>query len=400
MAGLAVLAVAYVLSQFYRTFLAVLAPALTADIGASNAELSLASGAWFISFALMQFPVGVWLDRYGPRSTAAVLMALGMGGGAALFTFASAPWMIVAAMVLIGIGCAPVLMAALIIVARSYGAAHFAMFTSWLVGFGSAGNVLGAAPMATAAEAFGWRPSMMALGIVSVLMAAIVMAVVRDPPIPEGHAPSTDGFAGYRELLRIRALWIILPMIALNYTPAAGIRGLWAGPFLADVYEADTLLIGQITLYMALAMVAGSFLFGPLDKIFRTRKWVAVVGNSICLATVFYLALYPLAGIWQVTVALVVIGVSGGTFGLLMAHGRAFVPAHLTGRGVTLLNFFSIGAVGIMQFATGGVLSAATVPGDPAFGYSALFAFYGFVGLIALGLYLAGRDAPPERRPR
>ena len=61
----------------------------------------------------------------------------------------------------------------------------------------------------------------------------------------------------------------------------------------------------------------------------------------------------------------IIIGLCGGSYGLLMAHARAFVPAHLTGRGVTLMNFFSIGGVGVMQFATGGVVTAASVPGDP-----------------------------------
>ena len=70
--------------------------------------------------------------------------------------------------------------------------------------------------------------------------------------------------------------WPIIPLTALNYAPAAGIRGLWAGPYLADVYGADALLIGRATLFMALAMIAGSFLYGPLDTIFRTRKCIAL----------------------------------------------------------------------------------------------------------------------------
>ena len=72
------------------------------------------------------------------------------------------------------------------------------------------------------------------------------------------HAESV-GFAGFRDLLRMRVLWPIIPLTALNYAPAAGIRGLWAGPYLADVYGADALIIGQATLFMALAMIAGSF---------------------------------------------------------------------------------------------------------------------------------------------
>ena len=144
MAGLAALAIAYVLSQFYRSFMAVLTPSLTAELGATKADLSLASGAWFMAFALAQFVVGVSLDRYGPRRTVAVLLALGGGGGAFMFSTASAPWMVTTAMALIGVGCAPVLMASVFIFARTYRPAKLAILTSWLVGFGSFGNVIGA----------------------------------------------------------------------------------------------------------------------------------------------------------------------------------------------------------------------------------------------------------------
>ena len=57
-AGLAVLCLAYVLSQFFRAFLAVLSQVLAADVGAGADDLAFASGLWFLSFAAMQLPVG------------------------------------------------------------------------------------------------------------------------------------------------------------------------------------------------------------------------------------------------------------------------------------------------------------------------------------------------------
>lgn len=393
-AGLASLAIAYVLSQFYRTFLAVLTPALIDELGATKAELSLASGAWFVSFAVMQFVVGVSLDRYGPKRTAAVLLALGGAGGALLFALATTPWMVTAAMALIGIGCAPVLMASVFIFARTFSSARLAVLISTMVGVGSLGNVVGASPLAAAAEAFGWRGVMVGLGLVTLLTAAAIMLFVRDPE-RLGDGGADDGFAGYLELLRMRVLWPILPLVGLNYAAAVGIRGLWAGPYLADVYGADAILIGQATLFMALAMVAGNFIYGPLDTIFRTRKWVAVVGNSLGLAALVVFALNPATSVFSATVIMVVIGLTGASFGLMMAHGRAFLPAHLTGRGVTLLNFFSIGGVGLMQFATGAVVTASTVPGDPAVAYAALFWFYAGMLALSLTVYLFARDVKP-----
>ena len=106
--------------------------------------------------------------------------------------------------------------------------------------------------------------------------------------------------------------------------------------------------------------------------------------------------LYP--GIGVSTALLVVIGLAGASYGLMMTHGRAFCPPHLTGRGITLLNFFSIGMVGVMQFASGAVVSAATVPGDPTAAYVALYGFYAAVMGLALVIYLWSRDAKPEHK--
>lgn len=394
MAGIAALTAAYVLSQFFRSFLAVLTPALIAELGATKADLSVASGAWFIAFALMQFVVGVSLDRFGPKRTASVLLGICGGGGAFLFAAATTPWMVTAAMALIGMGCAPVLMASVFIFAREFSPARLAVLTSTLIGVGSAGNVFGTSPLAAAAEAFGWRWVIAALGVLTIAVALAIAVLVRDPEKPQGHDGST-GFAGYLELFRLRVLWPLIPLTAINYAPAVGIRGLWAGPYLADVYGASALVIGQVTLFMALAMVAGNFIYGPLDQIFRTRKWVAATGNLLSLSAVLWLAFHAGGGIGADTVVLVLIGITGASYGLLMAHARAFLPTHLTGRGVTLMNFFSIGGVGAMQFATGAVVTASTVPGEPTAAYRTLFLFYAAMLVVALVAYLPAKDAKP-----
>jgi predicted MFS family arabinose efflux permease len=267
--------------------------------------------------------------------------------------------------------------------------------TSWMIAFGSAGNVAGTSPLAAAAEFFGWRHVMLALAAVSVLTGLALMALVSDPKI-EKNPRAGVGFAGFIEALRIRKLWPIIPLVGMNYAPSVGILGLWAGPYLTDVYGADSLLIGHVTLFMAIAVVTGSFVYGPLDTIFGTRKWVAVAGNTGSVLIVAFLALFPESGIARVTLSLVLIGLLGASYALIMAHARAYLPPLLTGRGMALLNFFSMGTVGVMQFLTGAVATAATVPGKPVFAYSALFGFYALTLGIAVIIYLFSQDARPE----
>lgn len=399
MAGIAALVAAYILSQFYRSFLAVLTPNLIDELGADKSDLSQASGAWFLMFALMQFAVGVSLDRYGPRRSSACLLAVGAGGGAMLFSLASSPLHITIAMAMIGIGCSPILMAAFFLFARMYPPARFAVLSSWFVAAGTAGNVIGAKPLAIAVETVGWRPSLMFLGVVTVLIAVAILKFVRDPKI-ETESAAGFGFSGYLDLLKLPVLWLIIPLIAINYAPAAGIRGLWIGPYLADVHGESLQIIGNISLYMAISMILGSLLYGPLDTLLGTRKWVAVIGNGGSVVALSLLAVFPFQPLWQVTILLFATGVFGASYGLLMAHAKAYFPPHLTGRGVTLMNFFTIGGVGVMQFVTGRVMSGTFDPAAPDRAFSTLFVTYAVLLAGALFIYLFVKDKPPEEISR
>lgn len=398
MTAIGVFAIGYVLSQFYRSFLAVLVPVLQSDLGMTASQLSAASGIWFVTFALMQFPVGYWLDTYGPRRTAAFLIGIAGGGGALLFGFATDGTQVIIAMGLIGIGCSPALMAPFYIFARNYDPSKFAFFGSTFVAVGTLGGVFSTEPLAAAAEGFGWRATAIALAAVTVVVAVIIAMVVRDPPKVEASAD--DAGKGLTALLAIRQLWPIFPCILFGYAVAGGIRGLWVGSYMLDIHGLDVIEIGRVTLYMAIALAAGTLFYGPLDRLFNTRKWVVMAGNIVVLAAVSWLAFAPPAQVWAVATAFVIIGFFGSSYAVQMAHGKAFVPAHLTGRGVTLLNFFSIGGVGLMQFLTGMVFTASGGENGEPGAYAMLFGFYAVTLAVALVIYLLAADAPPRAEQR
>lgn len=216
-AGLAALVFAYVLSQFYRAFLAVLTPVLEADLGATKEDLAFASGAWFLAFALMQIPVGEALDRIGPRWTAASALLVG-AVGAGVFALASSPMMLVVAMALIGVGCSPVLMASYFIFARQFSPAVFGTLAGATIGIGSLGNIGSSLPLTMAVEAFGWRGTVWTLAAVTGLTGLVVAALVRDPARAERGAGGS-----YLTLLKMPALWPIFAIMIVCYAPAAGL---------------------------------------------------------------------------------------------------------------------------------------------------------------------------------
>lgn len=392
MVGFLMLGIAYVYSQFFRAFLPVLTPELSEQLGISQSNLATAASAWFIVFGLMQFPVGVMLDKLGPRRTVAYLFGIAGTAGVLLFALAVKPWMIIVAMALIGIGCAPVLMGTLYICARTFAPKQLAIIASWVVAFGNLGNLASAAPLAQASAAFGWRSVMFTVALSTALIALVMLVTVNDP---EKQETDDSGLAGFLTLLKIKALWPILILGFILYAPVANLRGLWAGPYLANVFSADSSTIGQVTFAMGISMIVGSLAYGPLDKLFNTRKWIIVAGNIVVLSALVLLASYPAPSIMSVTILLVVVGLFGTGYGVILAHGRSFVPSHLTGRGVTLINFTTIFGAGAMQYVTGAIASSKTNPTSTE-AYQSVFWTYAIILGIALSIYLLSKDSKPD----
>jgi predicted MFS family arabinose efflux permease len=156
----------------------------------------------------------------------------GAGGvGAVLFSQATGALQIKLAMALIGIGCAPVLMASYFIFARSYSPAVFGTLAALTLGVGTLGNVASSLPLSWAVTAFGWRETVLGIAAVTGAVALAILFLVRDPERLEGARGGS-----LLELLKMPVLWPILIMMMVCYAPIAGLRGLWIGPYFSDVH--------------------------------------------------------------------------------------------------------------------------------------------------------------------
>lgn len=383
---------AYVLSQFYRSFLAVIAPELAEELAMGPQALGNLQALWILGFVATQFPVGWALDTLGPRRTVSFQMMAAVAG-ALLFATAESAMALGIAMLLIGAGCGSIFMGALYLFGRTAAPERFALLGSWLLGLGTAGNLLAASPLAWAAQSIGWRGAMLGMALATGLSALAVLLLIRDPERITTHG-SRGLFGGIGEILKIRALWPLLPITAVSYAVVLAERGLWAGPYFSSVYGLDPVARGHALLVMAAAMSAGAMAYGPLDRLLGTRKWVVFAGVAVT-ALCFMLLAWP--GL-SLTMAIVLMGLIGGlgmTYGVLMAHGRSFVPDHLLGRGITLLNVLFIGGAGILQPLSGWLMTRLQ-DNPPEQAYATLHLI--FAGLLVIGLmiYLFARDNPPK----
>lgn len=384
--------IAYVLSQFYRSFLAVIAPELAQELALDPQALANMQAWWVAGFVLMQFPVGWALDVIGPRRTVSTLM-LAAVAGAVLFANAHAAIVLDVAMALIGVGCASIYMGAIFVFGRVNPPEQFALLCSWLLGMGSAGNLLAASPLALAAETFGWRAAMLVIAGATVLSALSVLLFIRDPGRLIAHRGG-GFFSGLAEILSLRAIWPLLPLTAISYAVILSERGLWAGPYFAEVFRLEPLSRGNALLIMAAAMSAGAMIYGPLDRVFGTRKWIVVTGTALSAAFLLTLSLADLH-LSAAIIVMAALGASAMTYGVLMAHGRSFFPDHLLGRGITAMNVLFLGGAGVLQPLSGAIMTSQHNNGiAPAAAFSTLHLVFAGLLLAALAIYLFSRERP------
>jgi MFS family permease len=378
----------YILSQFFRSFLAVIAPELAVELHLDPQSLATMQTAWILGFTVMQFPVGWALDTVGPRKTVTSLMLFAVLG-AVLFARAQSALELDIALAFIGVGCSAIYMGAIFVMGRLYSAKRFALLCSWLIGIGSAGNLLAASPLAWAASIMGWRYAMLLIAAATALAALQLFLIIRDPA-PSGFGRRDGFFEGLWNVMGIRALWPILPLTAVGYAMLIAERGLWAGPYLSDVHGLGPVDRGNGLLVMAAAMSFGAMIYGPLDHWLGTNKWIVAVGTAITAGCFLYLGLAK-PSTTQSILSLSLLGASGMTYGVLMAHGRSFVPDHLLGRGLTLMNVLFIGGAGIVQPLSGAMMNR--MKDQPVTdGYATLHIAFGMALLVTLAVYLFSRD--------
>ncbi len=396
MISFSVLCAAYVLSQFYRAFLAVVAGRLTQELAFGPAELGALSAMFFGAFAVAQFPIGWSLDTFGARRTVGGFMLAAIAG-ALLFAIGSSFLAMMTAMALIGVGCAPVLMGSLYVFGRAYPPERFAMLASLMIGISALGNLLAATPMAYAVELFGWRASMAGIAALTAASTALVFLVLADPPAPaaSASAPKESPLAALRTILALKPLWLLFPLTFIGYGVVAAERSLWIGPYLGDVHGLDPIARGNGILAMAVAMSVGAFAYGPIERWLRGPKLAVLAGNIIAGAAFVILGVTADLATGAAIAALAIAGGLGMTNALLMAHARQFFPDRLLGRGVTLLNFVFISGAGLIQAVSGLFVRDALAAGQsPAASYAALHLAFGAALLVGTAIYAATPARP------
>ena len=394
---LAVLCAAFMASQFFRVSNAVIAPELMRTLSISSEAMGAITGAYFLAFGIMQIPIGMLLDRFGPRRTMSGLFVIA-ACGSAVFATAEGAIGLAVARALIGIGCAAGLMGILVTIARWYPPERFARLSSTVYVVGGAGVLFATTPLAAAADTIGWRGAFWAMALITLGLAVMLFAMVRDAPpgkvIDGANETFREMLAGVRAAGANRQLLHVCAIQFVNYGTILAIVGLWAGPYLNDIHGMQGVLRGNVLFVINLAMLAGILGYGALERRLRSRKR-AIAGGSVASAAILVvLAVWPDIGPWPAVGLLVAFTLTSAHIMLNHAHARAVLPDHLVGRGLTLQNVAVFFGVTAMQSATGFIVGAFAEAGEaaPDIAYRSVFGFLALMIVVSLLLYLPVRD--------
>jgi MFS family permease len=353
-------AAGYFISYLYRVVNAVIAPDLIADIGVGPSALGLLTATYFIAFASFQLPLGVLLDRFGPRKVEAVLL-LFAAVGAFIFARAESLAGLVIGRAFIGFGVSACLMAAFKGYALWFPREKWALVNGFQMAAGGLGALAATAPVEAALHFTDWRGVFMGLALVTLLTAVAVLSIVPEKKIEAGGESLHSQLRGIREVFTSRKFWRTAPLTTMSQAAFLAIQGLWAGPWLSHVAGLERAEVAGMLFWIAVAMVPGFITLGSITEQLNKRgisvATTAVTGMALFMVVQLLLIFGPTAWYVPVWLAFGFLGTSGII--AYSALSQSF-PVQLSGRVTTAVNLLVFVAAFAGQWAIGGIIDFFT----------------------------------------
>ncbi len=395
LAALFPFALGYLLSYLYRAVNAIVAPDLVKEIGLTASELGLLTAAYLGAFALFQLPLGVLLDRYGPRRVQTVLIGLG-AIGSVLFAIADSVVTLTLARALIGIAFSGGLMAGFKAVVIWVPEPRRALANAGILTLGGLGLLIATTPLELAVQALGWRTVFAVLGGVTLAVALLIFLVV---PERQSAATSIEPLTvQLRQVGRIytdRVFLAMAPLLATTAGTHIAIQTLWAGPWFKDIGGLDRLGVANSLLLMA-AGLAVSFLGTGFIADRLARRGVSLLTVMLGFQVLYFAAqaalLFNPSDRWLALTLWCAFAMTGHVAVLAYPWFARYFGASLSGRANTAINLvmfmwafgaqYGIGAIiGLFPARAGGGYEAAS--------YQVAFGVFFAVQVLALLWYFA-----------
>ena len=394
-----ILAAQYLVVYFHRVAPAVVAQDLVGGFHISATALGVLASAYFYPYGVMQIPVGILSDSWGPKKTI-ILFSLIAAIGAIGFGLAPYFGIAIAARSFVGLGLAAVFVSSMRIFALWFRGAQLARVAGALMAVGGIGWFSATTPLAVLSDMIGWRLAVVIVGVGSIGVIFLIWRFVEDSPEKKGFPPVVGAGEGMltgrrnvlkdlKVILKNKYFWSIAVWFVMRGGALFGFFGLWAGPYLTDVYGFNKGRAGSILSMIAFAMIFVSPVIGHLsDKTLKSRKKILVwssVLNILCFACALYF--FDRLGVVSLYVLFFFMGITISSVGTVaIVTTKELFPDEIAGTSMGTINLFPfIGAI-IFQPLMGYVLDRAGNTGGsyPLFAYRQMLWIFFITSIIAL----------------
>lgn len=400
----------YLLSFALRSINAVIAPALVSDLGLSNSDLGLLSATYFLSFAALQLPLGIWLDKYGPRKTNAALLLVAVAGTVMFATSHSllGLWL---GRALIGIGVSGCLMASFKAYRVWFAPDRQSQLASWMLVAGNSGALAATIPVSAALPLIGWRGVFWIISALLLLSAMAIFFLLKEVearyPLPQ-HSPGRDASGrevpkqGYRHIFRNPYFRRMVIAGAINSASFSAVQTLWIGPWMTTVLGMDKPQTAQILFAYNFFVMLSYFIMSWLAPRYisqdGSRGWsiTRAVSVGIIGAVVAQVGILTVNGSWawipwMALAAFVTVTI------LLQTSVALSFPSASVGRASSAYNLTIFLGIFVIQWGIGLVIDAFEAHGaSPSQAMRAAFALCLAFQVVALIAFMMNRAQPDK----
>ncbi len=354
------------------------------------------SAFYFYSYAILQVPIGMAMDRIGPRRAMSAAAAI-CGLGSAIFALSTSVEMAYLGRLMIGAGAAFAYVGTLSITSQWFPAQRFALLGGSLQMFGMLGGISGQAPTGYLVAEFGWRQTMLGMSVAVMMIAVLLWLFVRDRT-----SDLHRGVGLWSSLRRVAShpqTWLNT-LTAFTLTgPMLAIGGLWGVPYLITAYGVSrTQAAATMSMFFVGLAIAAPTLGWLSDRLGRRKPFLigGCLTGTVCMLTVALARDLP----YPVLVVLcLVTGAAGGSQILSFACVKEINPPNVSGAAIGLVNMGVVGSGAVMQPLIGVVLDqlwdgsmAEGVRAYSASDYSQAFLVLPVVGAVGLLMSLFIRE--------
>lgn len=379
-------ALGHFISSLLRNVNAILAPQLVDTLGLSSTQLGLLTSAYFLTFALAQLPVGMALDRFGPRRVQFGMLWLAATGALA-FSGSRSFDQLVAARAMMGIGLAGCFMGAVKAVSTWISPARLPSVQGYLIAVGGLGAASATLPVRLALHYMEWRGLFTVLAAGCAIIALLIWLLA---PTPPAAPPKPFNLRMFADICRHPVFRATASLMLIPHAVFFGVQGLWIARWLNDAGHFTGPAIAWLLYLGMAAVVLGAIATGMITE-WAAKRGMAPLDVAACGIALFIFVQLGFALDWRPGYAqlAVLFTLTGTVTGIDYAIVAQAMPPALTGRASTCLNLFIFLAAFGVQAGFGLVLGYWPADLQQRFPAAAYQAAFGVLVLLQLPGLLA-----------